>query len=120
MNSDMLLREWGSYVCAHIDFADEYGENILYRCSQFGYTDAEPASSKILCPDMPKRLRRVDVAVRKLGDLRKKCIFLWFCTPLREDGRAHTISEFSRILRINKGKFRAELRKAQNQLEKLL
>ena len=116
----MLLREWGSYVCAHIDFADEYGENILYRCSKFGYTDPEPGTSKILCPDMPKRLRRVDIAVRKLSDLRKNCILLWFCAPLREDGRAHTKSEFACILRINKGKFRSELTKAGNQLEKLL
>ena len=63
--ADMLLREWGSFVCTHIDFADEYGENILYRCAQFGYTDPEPGKSKILCPDMPKRLRKVYVAVRK-------------------------------------------------------
>ena len=118
--ADMLLREWGSYVCAHIDFADEYGENILYRCAQYGYTDPEPGASKVLCPDMPKRLRKVDVAVRKLTDLRKSCVLLWFCAPLREDGRAHTISQFSRILMINKGKFRAELRKAINNLEKLL
>ena len=118
--SAMDIREWGSFVCAHIDWADEYGENILYRCSQFGYTDAEPGTSKVLCPDMPKRLRKVDAAVRKLSDLRKNCILLWFCAPLREDGRPHNRSEFARMLKINKGKFRAELNKAQNQLEKLL
>ena len=119
--ADMLLREWGSFVSAHIDFADEYGENILYRCSIYkGYIDPNPGASKILCPDMPKRLRKVDAAVRTLSDLRRNCVLLWFCAPLREDGRAHTRSEFSRMLRINKGKFRAELRKAEHQLEKLL
>ena len=118
--ADMSLREWGSFVCAHIDWADEYGENILHRCSQFGYTDPEPGTSKVLCPDMPKRLRKVDAAVRKLTDLRKNCVLLWFCAPLRADGRSYTTSQFARMCRINKGKFKAELRKAQNQLEKLL
>ena len=118
--ADMLLREWGSFVSAHIDFADEYGENILYRCTQYGYTDTQPGEAKVLCPDMPKRLRKVDAAVRKLSYLRRNCILLWFCAPLREDGRAHTRSQFARMLRINKGKFRAELRKAEHQLEKLL
>ncbi len=118
--ADMLLREWGSYVCSHIDFADEYGESILYRCSQYGYTDTQPGESKILCPDMPKRLRRVDRAVRKLTDLRRNCILLWFCAPLREDGRSYTTGQFARMCQINKGKFRAELRRAQNQLDKLL
>jgi hypothetical protein len=115
-----LLQEWGRFICEHIDFADEYGENILYRCSQFGYTDPQPGEAKILCPDMPSNVKKVDIAVAELSDLRKSCIKLWFCAPLKENGHPRTKSELARILRINKGKFKAELWKAKKDLEKVL
>jgi hypothetical protein len=115
-----LLKEWGDWVSAHIDFADELGESILYRCSQYGYTDPEPGSDKILCPDMPQRLRRVDLAVNKLSYLRKSCLQLQFCAPLRDDGHPYNKSQLSRMLRINKGKFKAELWKAQKDVKRLI
>jgi hypothetical protein len=116
-----LLKEWGGWVCSHIDYADEYGESILFRLSQFrGYTDPEPGSSKILCPDMPPRIKRVDIAVNKLSDLRKNCLKLHYCAPLRDDGHPYTRSQLSRMLRINKGKFKAELWKAQKDIKRLL
>jgi len=37
---------------------------------------------RILCPDMPIRLRQVDMAVNSLGGMQKKCVMMKFFSPL--------------------------------------
>ena len=119
MRRSGLLEEWGRWICAHIDFAEEYGESVLYRCSQFGYTEQVSSGHSILCEDMPERLRKTELSVRKLNDLQGQCVRLWYCTPLKEDGNVYSKSELAKILKINKGKFRAELRKGSRKVENL-
>ncbi len=127
-----LLQEFGAYIAKYIDFADELGENVLHRFSQFGYTDPTTGQMKVdedgeplgrdtvLCPDMHVRLRKVEQALRKLDYLEENSIRLAYCSPLREDGQLYTVSQMARMLQINKGKFRAELRKGKKRLEILL
>jgi len=114
-----LLREWGDFVIAHMDHADEIGENVLHRYSEYGYTDPQPEKSKVLCADMPIHLKRMDIAVNRLPHLQRATITLTYCAPIKGDGNEYTKSELARKLRINKGKFRAELRKGINNLEKV-
>jgi hypothetical protein len=113
------LTNWGSFISRHLEHANEYGENILHRCSEYGYTDPQPAGSKELYPHMPSRLMRVEQAMKRLShinELRANVLRLWYCAPLKDDGTTYTKSELSRKLRINKGKFKAELRKGQQQV----
>ena len=128
-----LLKEFGDFVANHIDFADETGENILQKFSEYGYTDPTTGQMKfdkdgsplgrdtVLCPEMPTKLRRVEIALRKLDYLQSSSIRLVYCSPHdRGDGRPYTISQMARILRINKGKFKASVRKGKRRLAGLL
>jgi len=127
-----LLREFGDFVVKHIDHADELGENALYRFAQYGYIEPTTGQMKVdkdgqplgrdtvLCPDMPARLQKVERALRKLHYLEENSIRLAYCEPLQEDGQPLTVSQMARKLRINKGKFKAELRTGKKHLEKLL
>ena len=126
-----LLKEFGDYVAAHIDFADELGENILHKFAEYGYTDPTTGQMKVdkdgsplgrdsvLCPDMPVHLRKVDAAIRMLSYLQSSSIRMVYCSPL-VDGQPYTVSQMARVLHINKGKFRASLRKGKKRLGGLL
>ena len=113
-----LLREWGEFVAANLDFADEYGESILYRSAQLGgYVDVGQSSHKVLCADMPTRLREVDRAVRRLPKWEKSCITVFFCSPLKEDGNPYTKRELSRLLQTSKYNFDSHLSRGKRRLE---
>lgn len=117
------LKAWGDYICRHLDYADEYGESILHRYSEYGYTDSQPSGHKILCPDMPPHIRKVDLAVKKLkvkNELMAKCLWLHYCAPLRPDNNPYTCSQLARMLSINKGAFRAWVRKGKRAVESAL
>ena len=126
-----LLTEFGDFIANHIDFADETGESILHKFVEYGYTDPTTGQMKfdkdgsplgrdtVLCPEMPTRLRKVEIALRKLAYLESSSIRLEYCSPL-VDGQPYTVSQMARVLHINKGKFRAEFRKGKRKLAGLL
>ena len=120
MNLKELLKDWGQFVARHADHADEYGESVLHRFSEYGYTDPQPGTDKILCADMPLRLKRLDIAISRLPFLQSAAITLFYCAPIKEDGGVYSKSDLARLLRVNKGKFRAELRKGMHSLEGML
>ena len=68
---------------------------------------------------MPLHLKRVDIAVNRLPELQRAAITLTHCAPVKEDGGLYTVAELARKISINKGKFRAELRKGMKNLEKI-
>ena len=125
-----LLREFGNFVIAHIHHTGYSSENILYEWARIGEMSKTQGAldedgfligrDKILCVDTPNHLQKVEVALRKISDLREKCVRFWFCAPLRPDGQFYTKAQLARILRINKGKFKAELKKGLKDLDKLL
>ena len=113
------LRAWGDFIIKHMNHADEYGESILSRYIEYGYTDSTPATDKILCPDMPTRLQRLNIAVNRLSTPQRAAVTLHFCSPLKEDGNVYTMSELAKLVKMNKGRFRAELRKGIDSLERV-
>ena len=116
-----LLREWGDFVADHIDFADEWGENIIYRAGVLGgYVDQGQSEHKILCPDMPPRLRQVDVAVRGLGGWEHKCITAYFCAPLKDDGQPYTKRELALLLKTSLDSFDNHIQSGKKKLAKRL
>ena len=101
-----LLHEWGSYVADNHDWADEYGESIIYRCAKFGgYTEQGDSGHKILCEDMPPHLRKVENSVRRLPGYERKCITAFFCAPLKDDGNPFTKRDLALLLGISKDAF---------------
>ncbi len=91
-----LLGEWGAFVQAHMHHDGYPEENILYRWARVGEIQDTPGRDKILCPDMPSHLRRVEVAVNKLPNLEEKCVRMWFCSPLRDDNKRYTARQLAR------------------------
>jgi len=91
-----LLQEWGSFVQAHLHHDGFPEENILYRWARIGEVQDQPPGSRILCPDMPSHLRRVDVVVKRLPNLEEKCVRMWFCAPLRDDQKRYTAKQLAR------------------------
>ena len=112
-----LLREWGDWVIRHVDHADEYGDSILYRISQYGHLDPAPGGHKVLCPDMPRRLREIERLVRGLPNFERKCVTIKFCAPLKEDGNPYTNRDLARMLKTSKYNFEKSVRKAKKRLE---
>jgi hypothetical protein len=99
-----LLKEWGAFHARNIDFADEYGENILYGAQLFqGRIQYGQSGSKILCQDTPSHLQRVDIAVNKLPFAQKGAIVLFYCSPIKESGLQYTKPELAKMLYKRKG-----------------
>ena len=116
-----LLQEWGQFVSANLDWADEYGESIIYRCAKFGgYTEQGDSGHKILCPDMPPHLRKVENSVRKLPGYERKCITAFFCAPLKDDGNPFTKRELALMLKTSKYNFDKFLQRGKKRLDKVL
>jgi hypothetical protein len=116
-----LLQEWGSFVADNLDFADEYGESIIYRCAKFGgYTEQGDSGSKILCPDMPPHLRKIEVAVKTLPGYERKCVTAFYCSPLKDDGNPFTKRELALLLKTSKYNFDRYLSRGRQRLDKLL
>lgn len=112
------LEEWGRYQARHMDFSDEMGENILHRVSQFGYTDSAPPGAKILCADMDSRMQQLHIAVNRLDEPQREAVTLHFCCPVKEDGTLFNTAELAKLVKMNKGRFRANLRKGIDHLDR--
>lgn len=127
-----LLKEYGNYVIEHADYADEWGENILHRYAHEGFTDheiggmrlnerGEPLGrDKVLCPDMPSRLRRVEQAINRLDDTQQSVLRLWYCLPPNEQGMMPMTSELADFLGMTSRQFHVERRKGVKHLEAML
>jgi len=115
------LREWGSFHIAHVDFADEFGENILYNAGILqGRVQFQAETSKVLCPDAPRRIQRVQIAVNRLEEPDRGVLVSWYCAPVREDGAPYTRREMAAAMSLTKPDFDGILRKARKTVRKYL
>ena len=69
---------------------------------------------------MPFKLQIIDRAVKKLPNWEQKCVTLWFCAPLKDDGNLWTKREMARKLQISKYNFERHLKSGVRHLERLL
>lgn len=114
------LRSWGDFIIKHMYHAEEYGESVLHRYSEYlCKTDSPPASDKILCPDMPSKMQKLHINVNRLVFPQRAAVTLYYCAPIKEDGNPYTLSELAKLVKMNKGRFRAELRKGIDSLERM-
>jgi hypothetical protein len=116
----ILLREYGDYHIRHMDHDGFYGVNILHRVAREGLVQRTPTKDKILCLDLPPRIREVDVAIRKLPNWQMKCVRARFCAPLKEDGNLYTHREIAKLLGLSHHKYKQYLRMGISKVEKML
>ena len=115
-----LLREWGSFNIRHMEHHLEFGENILYRAGIMGGRVQDPGDGhKILCPDMPRHLQAIDIALHKIDPLSAKVVKVWYCAPPKPDGEHYTMAQLALLLRMTSWAFEQQLNKGRNSLKGL-
>lgn len=115
-----LLVEYFQFEVKHLHRDGYPSENLLYRWGMEGEVQSPPPKDKILCEDMPPHLRKVAQALKGFPSLESRCLWIYFCAPLREDQKPYTKSQLAKMLHVNKGKFKAELKKGISRAERLL
>ncbi len=116
-----LLREWGSFHVKHMEHHLEYGENILYRAGIMGGRVQDISDGhKILCPDMPRHLQAVDIALKRLTDIQALVIKVFYCAPLRKDGAKYTNPQLALKVRMSLTAFDKNLEEGEEMLDKVL
>ena len=116
---ELLLREYGDFVIKHMEHADEYGENILYRAGIMGgRVQVQVDGHKILCPDMPRRLQKVDVALKRIPTIPSLCVRVFYCAPLTELGENYTKGQLASLTRMSLTAFDLNLSKGKKQLKR--
>ena len=117
---ELILREWGTFQIKHKDFADEFGSNILYQAGIMGGRVQDKGDGhKILCPDTPRHLQKVDILLKRLPIMEALTIKLWYCTPIKEDGHPHTMAELACKARMSLTAFGDNLRSGRKGLKRL-
>ena len=115
-----MLHEWGDFISGSLDFADEYGDSILHKFALYGSIPRSPGGSVILCEDMPANLRKIDQAVKGLSNWEQKCVTMWFCAPIKDDGNLWTRREIARMIGIPRHNFDRNLRNGVKNLRNRL
>jgi len=115
---ELLLREYGDFVIKHLEWPDEYGENILYRAGIMGgRVQVQGDGSKILCPDMPRRLQKVDIALKRIPTIPSLVVRVFYCAPLNGD-KNYTKGQLASLTRMSLTAFDTNLSKGKRLLKK--
>ncbi len=119
MISKKDLKRYGEWLEKHRDHADEYGENTLYRAALLGGRSDNDTESghKILCPEMPASIRKVEIAVRRLPRHIRGVIEVWYSAPLRSDGTTYTASQLARLFGMSTSEFNRLLHQGHHLLK---
>ena len=108
-----LLHECGDWHRRNDEYTGFSPVNIHYRIWREGHVSRGFGKDRILCPDQPKHLRMVDMAVAKLPKRQKDCVRMKFFAPLNEDGHPYTHREMSQVLEISKYSFERNISRAK-------
>ena len=120
-NIEPLLQEWGCFHIKHMHHADEYGSNILYQAGIMGGRVQDPGDGhRILCPDMPRHLQAIDIALKRLPPLDALVIKIFYCCPQKEDGSRYSKAELAVKVRMSTSGFDHYLKKSKKRLKKQL
>ncbi len=127
-----MMFAWGDWWIRNIERMGDPGINWLYRIIHEGEgrsdvhydTDDDGVvfigRDKILCPEMPKNVRKVQLQVNRLPNLEEKCVTFRYCSPLKDDGNPYTKRELARFLSMSKYSFDSHLRNGRKKISNLL
>ncbi len=123
-----VLCAWGDWWIRHIEGLGYSGFNWIYRLVHEGGVGPEAAYStddhgeifvgrdRILCPEMPRLVRKVQLAVNNLPNREEKCIIFRYCSPIKEDGNPYTKRELAHGLKVSMYRFDQYLRHARKKV----
>jgi len=119
---EALLTQYGAFVIKHLEWPDEYGENILYRAGIMGgRVQTTGDGHKILCPDMPRHLQRVDIALKKINAAESLAIRAFYCAPVNKDtGMNYTNGQLAVLTRMSLTAFERKLEDGKKALKKAI
>jgi len=94
--------------------------SLLYRMLTEGHVQRMPPRDKILCPDDPQHIREMRVAMRRLSELERNCVWLRFSYPMKQNGALYERKEMASFLGISLGVFKNSLHSGKCELRKQL
>ena len=127
-----MLFAWGDWWIKHFENFGHPPINWIYRLVHEGGARPDITydtddngevfvdQDKILCPEMPKNVRKVQLAVNRLPNLEEKCVTFRYCSPLKDDGNPYTKRELARFLSMSKYSFDSHLRNGRKKISNLL
>ncbi len=127
-----MMTAWGDWWIKHLEGMGHPGINWLYRLIHD--RGARPdviydtddngevfiSRDRILCPEMSKNVRKVQIAVNSLPNIEEKCIAFRYCAPPKDDGNLYTKRELARVLHMSRYAFNNHLARARKKLRKNL
>jgi hypothetical protein len=123
-----MLYAWGDWWIRNIEKMGHSGTNLLYRIIHEAGARPDVSYStddngevftgrdRILCPETPRGVRNVQIAVNGLPNLEEKCIIFRYCSPLKDDGNPYTKRELARCLKMSLYRFDTTLRNARKKV----
>ena len=117
---EYLLKEWGQWTERNIGWADEYGDNILYRAGFMTGTGGMPGH-RVLCPECPVVVRRIDRQIKQLPGSEQDAVICWYCFTYNEEtGKSYTLQEVARHMNISRSALEKRLARARKKLRERL
>jgi len=127
-----VLIAWGDWWIRNKEHMGLSNVNLLYKLAREG--GARPDVSyetddmgevltgrdRILCPEAPRNVRKIQRAVNRLPNWEQKCVTIWYCSPLKNDGHPYTKRELARVLGKSKWKFNIYLRNGRKKIGKMV
>lgn len=132
---DSMLWQWGHWIELHSDecgypsraaiagVVDVEGQFNWFRVHQFtakGHSNLIFGGHRILCHDMPERVRVTNLMVNRLSDEQYDAVLAQYALVLRPDGLKFTREEKARALDVSVTAFEERLRRARARLTEIL
>lgn len=132
---DSMLWQWGHWIEQHADTAsypsraaiagvvDVQGQFNWFRVHQFtakGSSNLIFGGHRILCQDMPERVRATNLMVNRLSDDQYDAVLAQYALVLRPDGLKFTKEQKAMALDISVEAFDTRLKRARGRLTEIL
>lgn len=119
--ADIRLTEWGRFTEKNLDYADEYGDSILFRFGLYATTTSGGGvGHKILCADEPYPIQKIGIIVKRLPERERLVLTAHYCAPLKECGNPFTKNDLADILEISVMDFNRALSRGRRMVENRL
>lgn len=130
-----LLESWGRWIEYHADeigypsqaaiagVIDAKGEFNWFRVRQFtakGHSDLVFGGHRILCIDMPERIRATNMMVNRLSDEQYDAVLAEYGLGVRDDGLRYTRADKARALGCTVPAFEMRLSRAKERIAEIL
>jgi hypothetical protein len=132
---DSMLWQWGHWIENNADRAsypsraaiagvvDVQNQFSWFRVRQFtakGHSNLIFGGHRILCQDMPERVRATNLMVNRLADEQYDAVLAKYALVLRPDGLRFTEDQQAMALDISVEAFKSRLRRARERLVEIL